>query len=153
MTVNQPDIRPANAADLDHMVALLKLLFAIEEDFDFDAGRQRRGLAMLLANEWATILVAEVSEQVVGMCTGQLTISTAEGGPALLIEDVVVGPAHRGHGIGANLLSSIAEWATDHGAQRLQLLADRNNEAGLTFYKKLGWQRTELICLRKRFAT
>lgn len=153
MAATQPDIRPATAADLDHMVALLKLLFAIEKDFDFDVGRQRRGLAMLLANEWAIILVAEVSELVVGMCTGQLTISTAEGGPALLIEDVVVDPAHQGHGIGTNLLSSIAEWAADHGVQRLQLLADCNNEAGLTFYKKLGWQRTELICLRKHFAT
>lgn len=48
---------------------------------------------MLIANQWATVLVAETSGKVVGMATGQLTISTAEGGPALLVEDVVVAPA------------------------------------------------------------
>lgn len=143
-------IRTASPADLDQLTALLEMLFTIEKDFVFDPARQRRGLTMLLSNEWATVLVAEEAEQVVGMCTGQLTISTAEGGPALLVEDVVINQQHRGQGLGRKLLAALAEWATDQGAQRLQLLADRNNEAGLTFYQKLGWQRTELICLRKR---
>jgi len=145
-----PTIRSATLADLDRLTTLIKMLFAIEKDFAFDPGRQRRGLATLLANEWSTILVAEAAGQVVGMCTGQLTISTAEGGPALLVEDVIVDPAHRGCGLGTRLLEEMAEWAADHGAHRLQLLADRNNQAGLTFYKKLGWQRTDLICLRLR---
>ena len=148
-----PTIRPAIPADLDRLTALLEQLFAIEKDFVFDPARQRRGLAMLLANDWASVLVAEVEGQVVGMCTGQLIISTAEGGPALLIEDVVVDQEHQGKGLGSKLLEAMTEWAADNGVQRLQLLADRNNEAGLTFYKKLGWQRTDLICLRKRFIT
>ena len=149
--VNHPSIRPATPADLDPMIELLKLLFAIEKDFDFNPARQRRALAMLIANQWAAVLVAEAAGQVVGMCTGQLTISTAEGGPALLVEDVIVDPPHRSHGIGTKLLKAMAEWAADQGVQRLQLLADRNNEAGLTFYRNLGWQQTEMICLRKRF--
>ncbi len=143
-------IRTATPADLDQLTALLEMLFAIEKDFVFDPARQRCGLTMLLTNERAAVLVAEEEEQVVGMCTGQLTISTAEGGPALLVEDVVINQQHRGQGLGRKLLAALAEWAADQGAQRLQLLADRNNEAGLTFYQKLGWQRTELICLRKR---
>jgi len=32
---------------------------------------------------------------------------------------------------------------------RLQLLADRNNIQATDFYQKLGWQATQLICLRK----
>lgn len=153
MTTCQTVIRAATPADLDRLVELLKLLFAIEADFDFDALRQRRGLAMLIANQWATVLVAETSGKVVGMATGQLTISTAEGGPALLVEDVVVAPRHRSNGHGSSLLAALADWATEHGAQRLQLLADCNNQAGLAFYRQLGWQQTDLICLRKRLAT
>ena len=148
-----PSIRPAIPADLDCLVGLLKQLFAIEKDFTFQPSRQRRGLAMLLADEWAVVLVVDADGEKVGMCTGQLTISTAEGGPALLIEDVVVDAEYRGHGLGSKLLAAVAEWGADRGAHRLQLLADRHNEAGLIFYQKLGWQQTNLICLRKRFST
>jgi len=145
-----PTIRAAGLADLDRLTALLEQLFAIEADFVFDRPRQRRGLAMLIANERATVQVAEADGAVVGMCTGQLTISTAEGGPALLIEDVVVDEERRGIGLGPKLLTAVADWGARHGARRLQLLADRNNAAGQQFYEKLGWQQTDLICLRKR---
>ncbi len=42
-------IRRATASDAEALVALLADLFAIEADFQPDAGRQRRGLALLLA--------------------------------------------------------------------------------------------------------
>jgi GNAT superfamily N-acetyltransferase len=95
------------------------------------------------------IKVAEINGRVVGMCTAQTLISTAEGGMAALIEDLVVGTNHRGQGIGAKLLQSIEQWAHSRGATRLQLLADRNNQAALQFYAKAGWKGTQLICIRK----
>jgi len=143
-------IRPARPADIDDLTLLLKALFAIEADFVFDEPLQRRGLQLLLDNPRTCILVAQAQGRVVGMCTGQLTISTAEGGPALLVEDVVVDADWQGRGIGSRLLKKLGLWAKDNQASRLQLLADRHNRAGLEFYKKLGWQTTELICLRKR---
>lgn len=143
-------IRTAEPADLDSLVSLLAALFAIEEDFVFDEHLQRRGLQMMLDNPRGCVLAAEGNGRVVGMCTGQLTVSTAEGGPALLVEDVVVREEWRGQGIGRRLMEGIAEWAGNNSVSRLQLLADRNNAAALDFYKKLGWRRTELICLRKR---
>lgn len=143
-------IRPARPDDLDPLVDLLRMLFAIEADFDFDAARQRQGLAMLLAHETAVILVAEAAGRVIGMCSGQLTISTAEGGFALLVEDVVVAGPWQGKGVGRELLAALEQWATARKIARLQLLADRNNGAALEFYRKLGWQPTELICQRRR---
>jgi GNAT superfamily N-acetyltransferase len=143
-------IRPARPDDLDPLVDLLRMLFAIEADFDFDAARQRQGLAMLLAHETAVILVAEAAGRVIGMCSGQLTISTAEGGFALLVEDVVVAGPWQGKGVGRELLTALEQWATARKIARLQLLADRNNGAALEFYRKLGWQPTELICQRRR---
>lgn len=143
-------IRPAADADLDHLVALLKVLFAIEEDFEFDEALQHRGLEMMLANPQGCVLVAEERGRVIGMCTGQLTISTAEGGVVALVEDVVVDPACQGRGTGRRLLEALGEWAAIRGATRLQLLADRDNQPALDFYAKLGWQGTKLICLRKK---
>ncbi len=142
-------IRRARAADLADLTALLQILFGIEEDFSFDEARQRQGLVLMLENEQGVVLAAEDSGKVIGMCTGQLLISTAEGGPAVLVEDVVVLPAWQDRGVGRLLMRSIADWAAGKKAARLQLLADRNNQAALSFYDKIGWQMTDLICLRK----
>lgn len=144
-------IRPARLADLPRLTELLQLLFAIEADFCGDPGRQRRGLELLLASENACLLVAEAAGEVVGMASGQVLISTAEGGPALLVEDVLVRPQWRGRGIGRKLLAAWAAWAEKRGISRLQLLADRDNAPALAFYDQLGWQTTRLICLRRYF--
>lgn len=144
-------IRPACVEDLEGLVDLLSTLFSIEEDFVVDRTRQRRGLEMMLNNGRGRILAAESADgTVVGMCSGQLTISTAEGGPAVLIEDVIVREDWRGQGIGARLMGGISDWARENEAGRLQLLADLDNEPALNFYGHLGWERTQLICLRNR---
>ena len=145
-------IRAACPADLDRLTELLGELFAIEADFASDAERQRRGLRLMLAAPQARVLVAEAEGQVIGLATGQLTISTAEGGLALLVEDVMVASEWRGQGIGRRLIAELGRWAASRDAHRLQLLADCNNAAGLDFYRKIGWQSTALICLRRREA-
>ena len=141
-------VRPARMEDLERLVGLLDLLFAIEADFRPDPARQRQGLALLLDDVRARVLVAERADGVVGMCTGQLVVSTAEGGPALLVEDVVVDPDHRGRGVGRALLAALADWARGRGVRRLQLLADGNNGPALAFYDRLGWRATALVCRR-----
>jgi GNAT superfamily N-acetyltransferase len=141
-------VRAARPTDVERMVGLLDQLFAMEADFRPDPARQQQGLALLLDDERARVLVAERADGVVGMCTGQLVVSTAEGGPALLVEDVVVDPHHRGRGIGRALLAALADWASGRGVRRLQLLADGNNGPALAFYDRLGWQATALVCRR-----
>lgn len=143
-------IRRARADDLAAMVALLKSLFALESDFTFAEEKQKRGLELLLSAENALLLVAEVENKVVGMVSGQLTISTAEGGYALLLEDLVIESGCRGRGIGRRLVVELENWARAQGVSRLQLLADCDNLPALDFYQHLGWQETRLICRRRR---
>jgi GNAT superfamily N-acetyltransferase len=133
------------------MTALLEELFSIEADFTVDPQRQQRGLALMLDGclKHRCIKVAEVEGRVVGMCSAQLLISTAQGGLVALIEDMVIKKDFQGRGIGRRLVAAIEQWARDHGATRLQLLADRDNHPALAFYKHLAWQSTQLICLRK----
>lgn len=145
-------IRNASLSDLDDLVCLLKDLFSIEKDFDFNASAQRRGLTMMVSNcrDLRCLKVAEIDQKVIGMCSAQFLISTAEGGMAALVEDLVVNPSYRGRGIGSRLLRTIEQWAKENGASRLQLLADQNNLPALEFYEKQNWTRTQLICLRKK---
>lgn len=141
-------VRPAKAADIDSLTGLLKTLFTIEADFAFDKTKQQRGLRLLLDSDRACLLAAEAEGKVVGMCSGQLLISTAEGALSLLVEDVIVHESWRGRGVGRLLMEALSGWARAHQASRLQLLADRTNRPALDFYRRLDWRSTELICLR-----
>ncbi|MDR3351892.1 MAG: GNAT family N-acetyltransferase [Zoogloeaceae bacterium] len=144
-------VTPASVGDLPALVELLSILFSIEQDFQPDAEKQARGLAMLLARpENGVILVARHSEAgVVGMVSVQLVISTASGAPSAWIEDVVIRPACRSAGLGRRLLDAARDWASSRGAGRLQLLADADNVPALGFYTHLGWQPTRLFAWRK----
>ncbi|MDD5319632.1 MAG: GNAT family N-acetyltransferase [Methylococcales bacterium] len=144
-------IRTAKPSDIAQLVRLLKELFTIETDFVFDPDKQACGLSLLLESVKDCILVAESlnENKVLGMCTVQTLISTAEGGPVGLLEDLIVTADFRHQGIGEKLLAEAIYWAECQGLKRLQLLADKNNLAALNFYQKLGWQSTQLVCLRK----
>lgn len=145
-------IREAHRGDMDALTELLGLLFALETDFAAgaqDAARQRDGLELMLLGTQRLVLVAEDKGSVVGMATAQLVVSTAEGGPALLVEDVVVRPESRGRGIGRALLARIEAWGVGLGATRLQLLADRDNAPAFAFYRACGFAPTNLVCLRR----
>jgi ribosomal protein S18 acetylase RimI-like enzyme len=100
-------IRTAKPGDINQLVALLKSLFAIEADFDFDRDKQTRGLQLLLKSDQACILVAEANDdkKLLGMCSIQTLISTAEGGAVGLLEDLVVDADFRNQGIGTKLLA------------------------------------------------
>lgn len=143
--------RQAVQADLPQLARLLEKLFAIEEDFQYSHDLQLQGLGMLLESKSAAIMVAATRSTIVGMVTGQLTISTAEGGHSLLIEDLYVDEHMQGRGIGKQLLHKVGKWAHRYGAKRMQLLADSDNHRALNFYAQTGWQRTQLICLRSYF--
>ena len=145
-------IRSATLADLDDLVELLRDLFFIETDFTFNETTQRRGLKLMLDGglNHKCILVAEAEGEVVGMCSAQTRISTAEGKVVAVIEDVVVSKKWRGKGIGRKLMKEIEHWGRTRKIKHFQLLADKNNAQGIAFYQKQNWVVTQLICLTKR---
>jgi GNAT superfamily N-acetyltransferase len=139
-------IGAARTEDIPALQSLLAALFSIEVDFRPDGERQRRGLSLLLEDaERAVVLAArDASGAVVAMASAQLVVSTAEGARSAWIEDVVVADGLRGKGIGAALIAALLDWARDRGATRAQLLADRTNAPAREFYRRLGWQPTQL---------
>ncbi|MFA9459552.1 GNAT family N-acetyltransferase [Thiohalorhabdus sp. Cl-TMA] len=144
-------VRPAEEADLEAMIGLLRQLFALEVDFGADPECQRRGLRSLLARPGqARVLVAEGAGAVRGMCSVQSVVSTAEGGLVGWLEDLVVAEGWRGRGLGRCLLRAACAWARQQGLSRLQLVADRSNAPARDFYWRQGWDSTQLVVLRRR---
>ncbi|SDF13050.1 GNAT family N-acetyltransferase [Sporomusa acidovorans] len=144
-------IRKAQTSDIDSMVALISIIFSLEADFQVDVAKQRRALEMFFEySSGRCLFVAEYQQNVIGMCSAQLLLSTAEGGWKALVEDVVIAREYQRLGIGGKMLSVLEEWAVGQGAKRLDLLADLNNSKGLSFYHKMHWHKTNLIALQKK---
>jgi GNAT superfamily N-acetyltransferase len=141
----------ARAADLPQLVALLGILFAQEHELSPDARKQRRGLRLILANPAVgRIYVARERGQVLGMVSILRSVSTAEGGPVGLLEDLVVLPERRGRGLGGRLLAYAIARARSAGLQRLILLTDGDNYGAQRLYARAGFARSQMLSMRLR---
>ena len=135
------ELELATSQDLAQLVALLGVLFEEEADFVPDAAKQRRALEAILADaRIGRIYVAREAGRVIGMVSTLYTISTAEGGKAAWLEDMVVLPERRGRGVGAALLAHAVVGAREEGALRLTLLSDEDNALAHAVYAAEGFQ-------------
>jgi GNAT superfamily N-acetyltransferase len=143
-------IRKATMGDIEAMSRMVGALFSMEPDFAADTAKQRRGLEAILRSGGAAAFVAETgSGAAVGMVTVQLVISSAEGGPSGLLEDLFVEEPHRREGVASALVGAAEAWCLERGATRVQLLADRGNDRALRFYDAAGYLPTRLVARRR----
>ena len=81
----------ATHADIEAMADLLTELFTLESDFQPERDKQLRGLRLILDNpQIGRLFVLRVDGEVAAMANALITVGTAEGGPVLLLEDVIV---------------------------------------------------------------
>jgi GNAT superfamily N-acetyltransferase len=141
----------ADAADLDAMADLLGELFTLEADFAPERGKQLAALRWILDHpSHGRLFVLRDGGDVAGMANALIAISTAEGGPVLVLEDVIVASRHRGGGHGRRLVEHVLAWGAAAGMRRVTLLADRDNAAALAFYARLGFEESAMAVRRKK---
>jgi GNAT superfamily N-acetyltransferase len=140
----------ATEEDLPQLTELLAELFALERDFQPDREKQLRGLRLIL-NDPAIgrLFVLRVDGKVTGMANALITISTAEGGPVVLLEDIIINGTYRGMGLGRRLFDHVVAWAQGQGMKRVTLLADGDNRSALAFYNNLEFELSNMVVLRK----
>jgi len=140
----------ATEADLPAMADLLHELFTLESDFQPEREKQLRGLKLILDTpQIGRLFVLRVDGRVVGMANALITVSTAQGAPVLLLEDVIVSRAMRGGGLGRRLVEHVCDWARAQGMVRVTLLADKDNAPALDFYDRLGFENSAMVVRRK----
>lgn len=140
----------ATAADLPALADLLGELFRLESDFQPVRDKQLAGLRLILDQPaLGRLFVLRVDGRVAGMANALITVSTAEGAPVLLLEDVIVAAEFRGGGHGRALVEHVVAWARGTGMARVTLLADKDNAAALAFYRRLGFDASAMVVLRR----
>lgn len=90
----------------------------------------------------ATILVAEVEKQVVGMVFGavyEATKSPLRPVCYVHIHDIVVKPAFQGQGVAQALLHGIKAWTQKQNATHIELNVLYSNHHAIRFYEKEGF--------------
>lgn len=142
-------VRLATANDIPQLCELLAILFTQEVDFKPSARKQARGLRLLLEQpEVGRVYCATEGNKVIGMVSILFTVSTAEGGRAAWLEDMVVHPTRRGQQIGRRLLREAIRGARVAGCRRITLLTDATNKPAMRFYERSGFARSRMVPFR-----
>src|SRR6266567_4493695 len=124
--MNHVVIEPATAEDLDELSDLLGELFSEESDFRPNKEKQLRGLRLIFEQpNRGRVFVLRRDHSIVGMINLLFTISTAEGGFVILLEDLVIHKSFRDHGYGSQLL----EYAIDFARKKNFLRIGHDSDA------------------------
>jgi GNAT superfamily N-acetyltransferase len=147
--MDEPTVEQATLEDLPQLTDLLGELFAQEGDFTPDRAKQMRGLRLILEQpNRGRIFVLRQNGMILGMINLLFTISTAEGGFVIMLEDVIIHRDFRHQGFGAKLLAHAIDYARRKDFLRITLLTDRINEEGQRFFKNHGFVESRMIPLR-----
>ena len=154
-------IRPAVPADLPAIGRLGAFLVSTHHDFDperFIAATPQtsRGYGSFLGSQLAKpdvlLFVAERDGAVLGY-----TYAAVEGhdymslrGPAGVLHDIVVDPAHRAEGVGRMLLDATLAALEARGVPRVVLSTAERNEPAQRLFARAGFRRTMIEMTRER---
>ena len=130
-------IETATLDDLSELSELLTVLFEEGQDFNPDPKKQQHGLRMILEQpNRGRIFVVRSDHRILGMVNILFSISTAEGGLVLVMEDLIIHPDHRGQGFGTRLIKHIVDFAKSKDFRRITLLTDKISEEAQKEYEK-----------------
>src|SRR6184192_4689797 len=142
-------IEPATQADLDELSELVGELFEQESDFRPNKDKQLRGLRLIFEQpSRGRVFVLRCNGTIVGMINLLFTISTAEGGFVILLEDLVVHKKYRDKGYGSQLLEYAIDFARKKNFLRITLLTDRPEIKSQAFFKRHGFFESAMIPMR-----
>ena len=153
-------IRQAQPGDLAAIGRLGALLVRMHHDFDSERfiaapSRTEQGYASFLGTQLdkpnIIVLVAERDGEVIGYSyagiEGKDYMSLR--GPAGILYDIVVDPAHSGHGVGRMLLDATLDALKAKGAPRVVLSTAERNPAAQRLFERAGFRRTMIEMTRE----
>jgi GNAT superfamily N-acetyltransferase len=144
-------IRPAVPEDVDRIVPMYEWLFAPPglRPARWDADQATAALRRVMGSASAVVLIAWLSDELIGFCTAYDDIESVRFGRRVWVEDLAVDPQRRSLGVGKLLLDEAKAWARARGATHLELDSSERRRDAHRFYERerpsgrsvcYGWQ-------------
>jgi GNAT superfamily N-acetyltransferase len=132
-------VRPIQPEDVPAVVGLVRELADYEKALD-EVRLTEEQLHESLFGERPALFghVAVADDDVVGMALWFLNFSTWRGTHGIYLEDLYVRPAHRGSGLGRELLRTLSELCVQRGWSRLEWSVLDWNTPSIDFYRAAG---------------
>jgi GNAT superfamily N-acetyltransferase len=128
------EIRPARAADAEALaVVFADWDHALEADAIVERLREWEGTPL------ASVLVAEVGEEVAGVAAVAASPHLARPGRFARLIGLAVRATHRRRGVAAALLGAVEDQARAWGCDRLELTSSRWRAEAPAFYEAMGY--------------
>lgn len=111
-----------------------------------DYSRGFKGESLEWTKEWnesenSCIFIAEMNNEVIGICCVSLYGFESEKGVILWLREVAVNPNYHSKKIGLNLIVHGINWGKRNGAVRSFLACDAENRKAIKLYQGLGYER------------
>jgi GNAT superfamily N-acetyltransferase len=154
-------IRPAQPADLDHLVALHQELQDHLETSNLELWRmtaasrgqlKRQLAARLQATNSCTLVAEHEGDRVVGIISGRI-VTNSSYTPARtgIVDQAFVRVDHRREGVGSRLVAAVCDWFATQGVDDLSLRYVHGNTEAAGFWTALGFTpRTVTVGARRR---
>ena len=133
MDGSRVQVRSARAGDA-RGVAILAAELA--QSFAFSVAGFEQSYPAVLSARDACLLVAAEGDECLGYVLGFRHLTFYANGPVGWVEEILVRPECRGHGLGRALMSAFEQWATEHDCTLVALATRR----AAPFYRALGYQ-------------
>lgn len=129
-------IRPARVDDADRVFALLQEL---GKEYRPDRDAFDESYAFLLADtDTSSIVVLDRLGEAVGYALVTTTPLLHSNGRSAQLQELVIGEAYRGQGLGTRLIDAVENFCRDHAVKQLTVPSRRSAD----FYERLGYTST-----------
>jgi GNAT superfamily N-acetyltransferase len=133
--MREPIIRPATIGDADRVAELSGTL-----GYPVTGETMAERLGRVLQLETHTVLVAEISGEIVGWTHGAEQ-ELLELGFRCEILGLVVAEGQRGRGTGRRLVEAVEQWARDRGLEQIFVRSNIIRPESHPFYERIGYER------------
>jgi ribosomal protein S18 acetylase RimI-like enzyme len=134
-------VRPFAPADREDVVALWSVCGLVRPWND-----PRLDIALKLARDPSGFLVLELEGRVQG------SVMAGYDGHRGWVNYLAVDPAHRGRGLGAQLMAAAQDHLAGLGCPKVNLQVRAGNERAVAFYRHLGFAVDDVVSMGKRLA-
>ncbi|GGH26804.1 GNAT family N-acetyltransferase [Paenibacillus segetis] len=133
-------IRTINSDEYREASSITKACRGLSRGFN---GEELDSIREWNESDHSCILVAEMDNEIVGVCLINIYGFESEKGPVLWLRELAVEPKHQNKGIGSSLIVEGLSWGRSNGAKRSFLASDVENHNAIKIYESFGYRRKD----------